>query len=308
MVLKPSVMVLLVGVLSSGLHREADGARECSLWCPAGQYVHSDCKCSNCSHGSYTKNKNRERECHSCFRDCKPELHMQEEKPCTTVSDVVCRCMTGFFCPFNDSVSNQCIRCLHAPANSSTNSPSTTSPTPQPPGRSTTVVLLFVILVSIIITPLFCRRRKKECIKQLVKRCSLGNQKEDHDTTSSVCKETKTQEFMTANTFNSSRSDSSAHHTSSPEQPPPPAGNLGPLHIYGAGTVFVSLLNQFGQNEGEKDEEDPGQPVVDMREVHCPRSPPLPLSKEERNRDECYVSFPSQEQGKECHMSKEEGL
>lgn len=82
----------------------------------------------------------------------------------------------------------------------------------------------------------------------------------------------------------------------------------GPLHIYGAGTVFVSLLNQFRLTGGDKDEEDLRKQPLNNSEMHGPPSPTVPLSKEEGNRDINYISFPFQEQGKECHMSKEEGL
>lgn len=72
--------------------------------------------------------------------------------------------------------------------------------------------------------------------------------------------------------------------------------------------MFVSLLNQFGLNGGDKDEEDLRQQPLDNSEINSPPSPTIPLSKEEGNRDISYISFPFQEQGKECHMSKEEGL
>lgn len=69
----------------------------------------------------------------------------------------------------------------------------------------------------------------------------------------------------------------------------------------------MSLLNQFGLNGGDKDEEDHRQQPLNDSQMHSPPSPTIPLSTEERDR-EINISFPSQEQGKECHMSKEEGL
>ncbi|XP_026862539.2 uncharacterized protein si:dkey-260g12.1 isoform X2 [Electrophorus electricus] len=313
MSLKTCVMVILMGGLISGLPLKGDN--ECKQ-CPPGKYMLRCNECSECPEDSFTSKNNRERSCHSCFRDCRPELNRKVVTACTNVSDVVCDCMTGFVCHGKSHYSGQCLKC-EPKTNSTTHPPShppSTSAIPKPHGMSVLWVIAVVLLstlLTITITFLFCRRRKKECLKQLVKRCSLGNPKEDHNTTSSeinkTIKEIHTQE-MNSPTFNSSRSDCPTHHISSTEQPLPPAGNLGPLHIYGAGTVFVSLLNQFGQNGGDKEEDDLGQQALDLSEMHCPTSPPLPLSKEERSMDGDYVSFPSQEQGKECHVSKEEGL
>ncbi|KAI5618175.1 intermediate filament family orphan 1 isoform X3 [Silurus asotus] len=146
-----------------------------------------------------------------------------------------------------------------------------------------------------------------DCVAGL-KQCSLRKQKEEITAISSEINKPITPlhaQGTHTQTPSSTSTDDSTPQPASREQPPSGSGNLGPLYIYGASTVFVSLLNQFGLNGGDKDEEDLRQQPLNNSEMHSPPSPTIPLSKEERNRD---ISFPSQEQGKECHMSKEEGL
>ncbi|KAL6488586.1 hypothetical protein MHYP_G00023270 [Metynnis hypsauchen] len=323
------VMVILTGGLSSALPLEAESRnvrvrRDCKA-CPAGQYLLSCYECSACSEGSYTSQVNRESTCHPCFKNCVAAFHMQVVKACSNVSDVQCRCMDGFLCSDQDYVTHQCNQCEPIQTSSSHSTTTSTTllsskPTPKltptdPAGMSDIwilIVVLLSVLLIIFITLHLCRQYKKECLKRLVKRCSHGNQKGDIVTTSSQRSEPiehihaeEVHPHTPTSTYNTS--DCSTPQPVSTEPPLPAAGNLGPLHIYGANTVFVSLLNQFGQNAGEKDDEDVHQRSLNESDLHCPTSP-LPLSTEERNRDSSYISFPSQEQGKECHMSKEEGL
>lgn len=82
----------------------------------------------------------------------------------------------------------------------------------------------------------------------------------------------------------------------------------GPLHIYGPQTVFVSLLNQFGWDGGEKKAHELQEESLNNSTASYPQSPPVHLSEEERSRENDFIFFPSQEQGKECHISKEEVL
>ncbi|XP_047214052.1 uncharacterized protein si:dkey-260g12.1 isoform X2 [Girardinichthys multiradiatus] len=94
------------------------------------------------------------------------------------------------------------------------------------------------------------------------------------------------------------------------------AANLGPVHVHNPGTVIFSLLSQFtGQvgptvqcgNSAERvsnEEED----ERDCPVFHPMPSPSIHLSKEERSSETGDVFFPSQEQGKDYHVSKEEVL
>ncbi|KAI4794574.1 hypothetical protein KUCAC02_031979 [Chaenocephalus aceratus] len=102
----------------------------------------------------------------------------------------------------------------------------------------------------------------------------------------------------------------------------PPAGlseaNQVPVYVYNPGTVIFGLLNQFTGQVGptmvqcgktaervtsEEEEEERGCPVF-----HPTSSPSMHLSEEERSGEADSIFFPSQEQGKECHVSKEESL
>ncbi|TRY94292.1 hypothetical protein DNTS_030379 [Danionella cerebrum] len=80
-----------------------------------------------------------------------------------------------------------------------------------------------------------------------------------------------------------------------------PAGNLGPLHIYGPQTVFVHFVGEE-KALGIKGE------AVTARSESFPQSPVVNLSQEEKSEEDHFQFFPSQEQGKECHISKEEVL
>nr|XP_023648470.1 tumor necrosis factor receptor superfamily member 14-like isoform X1 [Paramormyrops kingsleyae] len=88
------------------------------------------------------------------------------------------------------------------------------------------------------------------------------------------------------------------------------AGNLGPFHIYSAGTVFVSLLNHVTGFEKEAEEERKGEKKTSdwLGPAPVPSSPPVHLSEEERDGQSHSIFFPSQEQGKETHLSKEERM
>lgn len=92
--------------------------------------------------------------------------------------------------------------------------------------------------------------------------------------------------------------------------------SAGPVHVHNPGTVIFSLLSQFtgqvgptilGAKRGERasnlEEDEKDCPVF-----HPAPSPSVPLSEEERSSEADNIFFPSQEQGKDYHMSKEEGL
>ncbi|KAM6994206.1 uncharacterized protein LKV04_006619 isoform 1-T2 [Tautogolabrus adspersus] len=94
------------------------------------------------------------------------------------------------------------------------------------------------------------------------------------------------------------------------------AANLGPVHVHNPGTVIFSLLNQFtGQVgptiEGVKTVKRGCSKEEDKRD--CPVFQPtsstrVHLSEEERSAEMDSMFLPSQEEGKDCHMSKEEAL
>lgn len=95
------------------------------------------------------------------------------------------------------------------------------------------------------------------------------------------------------------------------------AANLGPVHVHNPGTVIFSLLSQFtgqvgptieaenrtAERASSEEEDDRACPVY-----HPTSSPSIHLSEEERSGDVDSFFFPSQEQGKDCHVSKEEAL
>lgn len=91
---------------------------------------------------------------------------------------------------------------------------------------------------------------------------------------------------------------------------------VGPVHVHNPGTVIFSLLSQFtGQVgptiEGGKTVERQSSEEEDERNCpvfHPTSSPSIHLSEEERSGEIDSIFFPSQEQGKDCHVSKEEAL
>nr|XP_046169397.1 tumor necrosis factor receptor superfamily member 3-like [Oncorhynchus gorbuscha] len=91
-----------------------DGGRQCRL-CPPGHYQSSCSECSPCRDGSYTTRLNAESSCHSCFKDCKRDLHLVEDEPCTSVSNARCRCEAGFTCTDKDDQTGNCRDCEKIP-------------------------------------------------------------------------------------------------------------------------------------------------------------------------------------------------
>lgn len=94
--------------------------------------------------------------------------------------------------------------------------------------------------------------------------------------------------------------------------------SVGPVHVHNPGTVIFSLLSQFtGQVgptiEAGKPADRPRGEEEEEEERDCPvfhptSSPSIHLSKEERSGENDSIFFPSQEQGKDYHVSKEEAL
>ncbi|XP_016087666.1 tumor necrosis factor receptor superfamily member 5 isoform X2 [Sinocyclocheilus grahami] len=325
-------MVMLTGHLIYGLPMDGKMRNSRALseeLCDAGYYK-SVTGCCQCKPGFFTSQKNREDRCYRCFQNCLPEFNMTVVVACTITSDVECRCREGFTCTTIDQYTGQCHSCapVSTPVPSSTYAdvPSSTTPTTSSTetakiglGDNSVVVLVLCgfisVMLSVIILMLFlrlCRKKEKECFKHFVRQCSLGDMEVDSETTpptSQPNEQAHAQEMLShGSTPTNHNTDCSFHQPISSEQAVPPAGNLGPLHIYGPQTVFVSLLNQFGWDGGEKKAQELQEESLNNTNVSYPQSPPVHLSEEERSRENDFIFFPSQEQGKECHISKEEVL
>ncbi|XP_056617593.1 uncharacterized protein si:dkey-260g12.1 [Triplophysa dalaica] len=331
---------ILTGHLMYGLPKQSKARypRSCPNMCPPGQYRTHTCSCSLCRPGFFTSQENREDSCHRCFQTCNPELNMEVVEECKTTSDVKCRCQDGFTCTKHDQYTGHCKQCdpITSPTPSQvytsrvytswvyTSTATTLFPRTQKPtnwmGENGVLVwiifgFMLTMLFIIIVTVLFriCRKKEKECFKQLVRRCSLGNLEVDSESTLSTKSQQNEQQYTQAmpsheSTPTNKKTDCSFHQPTVSDQAVPPSGNLGPFHIYGPQTVFVSLLNQFEWDGGEKKASELQQEPLNNSNVPHPQSPPIHLSQEEKNQEQDFIFFPSQEQGKECHISKEEVL
>ncbi|XP_067305204.1 uncharacterized protein si:dkey-260g12.1 [Pseudorasbora parva] len=302
-------------------------SENCSLLCPAG-YFQSNCECRPCPSGFFTSEENTESSCHRCFQNCKANFYMEVKEECTKTSDVVCRCQKGYRCPRVDEYTGQCQECVpittQGPFYTSTDVPlSTTSSTISSTGLQSLigdnnvlwiVIVIIFILVSALIPTLFlwfCRKKEKECFKHFVRQCSFGNIEVGSENTPprQTDEQPHQQETLShASTPTNHSTDCSFQQPFNSEKTVPSPGTLGPLHIYGPQTVFVSLLNQFGWDGGEKKANKLQEEALNTSNVPYPQSPTVHLSEEERSRENDFIFFPSQEQGKECHISKEEVL
>ncbi|XP_076141461.1 tumor necrosis factor receptor superfamily member 6 isoform X3 [Alosa pseudoharengus] len=78
--------------------------KTCCL-CPKGYFVYSHCdtanpqpKCDHCQTGSsYTAEANSQEKCEQCTV-CNSKANLEEERHCTSTSDVICTCKKGYFC------------------------------------------------------------------------------------------------------------------------------------------------------------------------------------------------------------------
>nr|XP_055065596.1 tumor necrosis factor receptor superfamily member 16 isoform X2 [Misgurnus anguillicaudatus] len=302
--------------------------RDCSssILCQPGFRL-LGCRCSPCKPGFFTSEMNREDECHRCYQSCKPALNMEVVKECTRTSDVECRCRDGFNCTERDPYTHHCERC--DPITKPTPSLPFISPYSYPASILSTdsqqidrmdgnslLIWIFIgfslIILSIMVLTIFCRfckKKEKECFKQFVRQCSLGNLEMDSETTPPNSQPSDQREMPSHDSTPTNQQTGCPFHqpTVSP-QAVSPSGNLGPLHIYGPQTVFVSLLNQFGYDGGDKKANELQEESISSINVPHPQSPPINLSQEEKSYENDFIFFPSQEQGKECHISKEEGL
>ncbi|CAG6015113.1 unnamed protein product [Menidia menidia] len=298
-----------------------DGDRMC-FSCPAGQFQKSCTECEPCPAGTYTDIEwNNEESCHPCYRDCSPKYHLRVVKNCTSTADLKCVCEPGYSCIKKSQSSENCKKCVktqdtagltprpflgptkgcQSPACSRGSVPTedTDVKTKEDSGRLL-VAIFCPFFFMIFFTPviLFCMRHPKDetCYRQtMAKLCK----KEGQDT--------------------SNKSKDSVHQSHrdsfSAKQQSLSATNEGSVHVHNPGTVIFSLLSHFTGQVGptiygsktteransDKDEQD--KPVF-----HPPSSPSIHISEEERNGEISNIFFPSQEQGKDCHMSKEESM
>ncbi|XP_072251147.1 uncharacterized protein [Leuresthes tenuis] len=159
--------------------------------------------------------------------------------------------------------------------------------------------VLFVGCVALVI--LFCIRRPQDepCFRQTIaKLCNDEVQDTSHKSKES------THQFH-RDSFSTKQQPSSLS-----------AANQGSVHVHNPGTVIFSLLSQFtgqvgptilGSKTAERASSD-GEDERDCPVFHPTSSPCIHLSEEERSGEIDNIFFPSQEQGKDCHVSKEESL
>ncbi|TMS10541.1 Tumor necrosis factor receptor superfamily member 5 [Larimichthys crocea] len=319
-------------------YTERSGAK-CRM-CPAGEYQKSCTECAPCAAGSYTTELNRERDCHFCYRDCKPGLHLKVAQSCTSKSDMTCVCEDGYRCKEMFSNSKNCKFCekiqettteaaaivlvkyKHTPSASSGHSRTSakactfpkcglqsdqmarnyTKPETDKQTNSHLAAILCPVVavgcVALVILFFVRRPRDESCFKQVLLVCNEGGRDASHKSKES------THQFP-RDSFSAKQQPSSLS-----------AANLGPVHVHNPGTVIFSLLSQFtgqvgptiecgktAEKECSEEEDERDCPVF-----HPTSSPSIPLSEEERSGEIDSIFFPSQEQGKDCHMSKEEAL
>ncbi|XP_018538260.1 tumor necrosis factor receptor superfamily member 5 isoform X1 [Lates calcarifer] len=309
--------------------------RTCKL-CPAGEYQKSCTECVPCSAGSFTTEWNREDSCHRCFGDCRPDYHLKVVQNCSSISNLKCVCEAGYKCTEWDQYTENCRYCVKIQETTTTatvvtsendkQTPSTVSsghtstpvtscrfaecdvnrvpPTPSADVRSRQLAAILsslVVIGCVALVILFCVRRPGDetCFKQAIaKLCNEGKQDASH-------KSKESNHQFPRDSF------------SAKQQPPSlSAANMGPVHVHNPGTVIFSLLSEFtGQVgptvEGGKTAERVASVEEDERDCpvcHPTSSPSIHLSEEERSRETDSIFFPSQEQGKDCHVSKEEEL
>ncbi|XP_041797981.1 tumor necrosis factor receptor superfamily member 5 isoform X2 [Chelmon rostratus] len=315
------------------------GGRTCKM-CPAGEFQKSCTECEPCPPGRYTTEWNREDSCHFCYGDCRPDYHLKVVQNCTSKSDVKCICEPGYRCTEMVSLSENCKYCAKIQETTTTEAatvisgrdkhpPSSTSSghssTPAKPcrfpncgpqsvpvagngthlktdkvsGQLAAILCPVVAMgcVALVILFFICRPRNESCFKQGFVLLQGGRD------ASHKSKE-PTHQFP-RDSFSSKQQPSSLS-----------AANLGPVHVHNPGTVIFSLLSQFtGQVgptiEGGKAAEKVSGEDEDERDCpvfHPASSPSIHFSEEERNSEIDSIFFPSQEQGKDCHVSKEEAL
>nr|XP_020511404.1 tumor necrosis factor receptor superfamily member 5-like [Labrus bergylta] len=322
-------------------YEKEEGGRKCKL-CPAGEFQMSCTKCKPCPAGSYTNQTNAEPSCLRCFGDCKPGYNLKVVQTCTSKSNVKCICEAGYRCSDFVPISQNCRYCdkikeassteaaaiisgqdKHTPSSASSGHTSTSAkscnfPKCGPPsfpqaGNDTHLktdktnsrlaailcpIVVIGFLALVILSVVRCHG-DESCLKQAMsKLCNEGSREGSHK-----LKEPTHQ--LPRDSFSAKQQPSSLL-----------AANLGPVHVHNPRTVIFSLFNQFTDQVGSTIE---GVKTVkrgcskEEDERDCPVFQPTPstrvhLSEEERSVEMDSTFLPSQEEGKDCHMSKEEVL
>ncbi|XP_028984896.1 tumor necrosis factor receptor superfamily member 14 isoform X2 [Betta splendens] len=303
-----------------------DATEEC-VWCPPGEYQESCTKCAPCAARRYTSVRNQEDSCHRCFADCRPDYNLRVERACTRTSNTKCVCKPGYTCTDKYDALN-CRLCEksqgnaargkrgHAPASASSGrdggvaepclfpkcAPQTVPPRSNNTGTASSplaaILSPVVIMGCVALVILLCLRRPGDeiCFKQaLVKLRNEGGCEAPHKSREST--------QVPRDSFGAK------------QQPSPlSVANLGSVHVHNPGTVVFSLLSQFGAAgdgrtaEKASGDEDGDEDRDGAARHHRAASPSIHLSEEERSGESDSALFPSQEQGKDCHVSKEEEL
>ncbi|XP_032414448.1 uncharacterized protein LOC116717293 [Xiphophorus hellerii] len=302
------------------LKRMADN-KKC-IECPAGEFQKSCYECKPCPDGYYTERSNQEPSCHPCFRDCLPKYHLKEVQSCTRTTPLKCECESGFRCIDVDPKGN-CKQCeknkpppavtvgkdrqttspQDKPCSSSRCGPPAPAPTNPKPGHTSAELaailgpVVFIGCMALVIMFCIYQPRDETCFRQII--AKLCN--EEGQNGSRKAKES-THQFP--------------RDTAKQQTSPLSDASLGPVQVHNPGTVIFSLLSHFTGPVGPTDlngkrAERASHEEEDERDCpvfHPTPSPSIHLSKEEGGGETEDVFFPSQEQGKDFHVSKEEAL
>ncbi|XP_077431376.1 uncharacterized protein LOC144057542 isoform X2 [Vanacampus margaritifer] len=291
---------------------------ECQM-CPAGRFQKSCGQCEPCPAGSYTDDWNREDSCHRCYGDCRPEFNQRVLENCSGTSNLKCTCQDGFRCAAVAAYTDNCKNCVATTTVTSTRTETTTAsahedeqtafssssedisnfarlcsfphlftegvmfPSTAPQLAAVVFPMVAVVTVALLVLFCICRSREETCLKRAVMK--LRNK----GAPNAAGKERE-----------------STHHV--------PIDPRGAVHVHNAGTVIISWLSQFTGQVGpvtearraaEEDEEEEEEAEDSDRMSPPPvLTPGVPLSEEERSGEPVF--FPSQEEGKDWHVSKEE--
>nr|XP_019948208.1 PREDICTED: uncharacterized protein LOC109633059 [Paralichthys olivaceus] len=292
----------------------------------------SGTECQPCAVGSFTTDQNLEDSCERCFGDCRPDYHLKVVQKCTSTSDLKCVCEDGYKCARNVPYSENCGFCVKIQQTTTDEPTGNHEQTPSviPSGSSSSYAKLcpsskcdrqsvpstpstdvkssqlaailspVVVVGCVALMILFCvqQPRHDTCFKRAV--AELFNERRQ---VSASCKSKESSHQFPKDSFRAK------------QQPPPLAeANLGPVYVQNPGTVIFSFLSQFTGQVGSTTASGKAAERVDNEEdeerdspvCHPTSSPIIHLSEEERTGEMENIFFPSQEQGKDCHVSKEE--
>ncbi|KAM8862183.1 tumor necrosis factor receptor superfamily member 1A [Spinachia spinachia] len=164
------VLVMMLAYIFTGQSKSKFTTPKCSKECPAGSYAVDVCntsvrtyRCNICSKSTFTEINNSVSECFRCNR-C--HNNAEEIKPCTTSSDVECRCKDGYYvdpgdnmrcleCKCNEPVAHpgyttcrECEKCLKAATTSASRATSGTTTS----NNKSVILTSWVLLVTVPVT------------------------------------------------------------------------------------------------------------------------------------------------------------